>query len=66
MYTTDGWLLWHVDTGDEWPDECFVTDFLAAAAEQLDDYFPTTSASDLAEDGAQLYALDPRPPTSRA
>jgi hypothetical protein len=65
-YTADGWLLWHVDTGDEWPDESLVTDFLAAAAEQLDDYFPTVSATDLTEDGAQLYALDLRPPTSRA
>jgi hypothetical protein len=65
-YTADGWLLWHVDTGDEWPDESLVTDFLAAAAGQLDDYFPTVSATDLTEDGAQLYALDLRPPTSRA
>jgi hypothetical protein len=65
-YTADGWLLWHVDGDDEWPDESLVTDFLAAAVEELDDYFPAISAADIADDGAQLYALDLRPSTSRA
>src|SRR5947208_10213590 len=36
-YTADGRQLWHLNTDDEWPDESLVTDYLAAAAEMLDD-----------------------------
>jgi hypothetical protein len=64
-YTADGRQLWHVDTGAEWPDESLVTDYLATAAELLDDYFPSVDAADITEDGDELYAIDLRPPTSR-
>jgi hypothetical protein len=65
-YTADGRQLWHLDTSDEWPDESLVTDFLAAAAEMLDDYFPPVDAAAITEAGDELYAYDLRRPTSRA
>jgi len=65
-YTADGRQLWHLDTSDEWPDESLVTDFLAAAAEMLDDYFPTVDAAGITEAGDELYTYDLRRPTSRA
>jgi len=57
-YTADGGLLWHVDTGDEWPDESLITDHLATAAEVLDDYFPTASAAEVSGEDDELYAID--------
>lgn len=51
-YTAAGRRLWHIDTGDEWPDESLVTDRLAAAADWCDDYFDT------AGDGDDLFRLD--------
>jgi hypothetical protein len=65
-YTADGRQLWHINTGDEWPDESLVTDYLAAAAEMLDDYFPATNAEDITGDGDELYALDLRQPARGA
>ena len=71
-YTTDGAQLWHAGTDDEWPDDSLVTDYLAAAAEVRDDYFPSVDdadlndLADLVEDGGDLYAIDLRPPTTAA
>jgi len=65
-YPADGRQLWHLDASDEWPDESLVTDFLAAAAEMFDDYFPPVEAAGITEAGDELYAYDLRRPTSRA
>jgi len=63
-YRGDGQQLWHMNTGDEWPDESLVTDHLAAAADALDGYFPSVNAADTTHDGDELYAIDLRPATS--
>jgi cytochrome P450 len=59
-YTAQGRQLWHIDTGNEWPDESLVTDHLAAAADWCDDYFEAIDADDIDQPGgAELYVLDP-------
>ena len=57
-HTADGRQLWHIDTSDEWPDESLVSDYLAAAADVLDDYFPVASEGDATEEGDEVYAID--------
>jgi len=40
-YTGGGRRLWHIDAGDEWPDESLITDHLAAAAHWDEHAFTT-------------------------
>jgi hypothetical protein len=52
-YTTRGYRLWHIDTGDAWSDESLVTDHRAAAADWCPSAFEAVE-----HDRARLYVLD--------
>ncbi len=57
-YTTQGRQLWHIDTDEEWPDECLVTDRLAATADWCPDYFETNDGEHAHEADNVRYILD--------